>query len=735
MGLRDFFKSRYSSQSVGDPVTRSKPKPKRGDLRWVPAGETVDVQGHKIPGGMIYVGSGVRSLTGPDIEPCLIDPNLSVRWNKPDSAGATMGYWPAYNKMDPRSRAGYLTWLANGRRNEAAYIGYVFVFFYGLERRVLADIEADTNHPDLPTITAELKRLLGIYGDNRSLNRYANGLLEYIEAMSSMGDDMEPPVWAPGYQGWEVPIAVLAGVGWYVADGLPIPGDWALSYLRHHPEGYLRTPATRCQDEFDRLFLIRYQDKFGDGIKVPQPARRLKFSYRPASGGISGEAEVTVDSIPDISGLSGPINKLKDLGAECTDELDAYSRFLGRRPDESGSVTAISLLPEELLDASGIPLLDDLREWTKELLGTDLHAVVPLDDLIGHCSLDIVEKPKKRDAVVLASILGKIGVGIEPDVRFGAATPKPGTSVVLFSLPKDSPAAPSSAYTAALSLVHLTGVVAAADGRITEPEQQHLAAHAEDVLGLDASERARLDAHLVFLAAGKLSMAGIKKKVGALPPADRVAVGRFLVDVAAADGVVSPEEISILTKLFTYLGLEEADVYSQVHALGTGDSGPITVRDAESTTRWTVPSPATGEAVRSGPIPLDPAKVKARLAETAHVAALLAGIFAEDDTQPQPIAAGAMTSSSLAGESASSSIADSTITGLDVAHSALAVALAASPSWSRSEAEQLAASVGLPLLDGALDRINEAAMDACGEPLAEGDEDLEMNAYAIEEML
>ena len=28
---------------------------------------------------------------------------------------------------------------------------------------------------------------------------------------------------------------------------------WALSFLRHHPEAYLRTPAQRCVSEFDEL--------------------------------------------------------------------------------------------------------------------------------------------------------------------------------------------------------------------------------------------------------------------------------------------------------------------------------------------------------------------------------------------------------------------------------------------------------------------------------------------------
>ena len=685
---------------------------------------------------MVYIGSGAKSVDGCVIEPCLIDPGLPVGWKRPDWAGDTMGYWPSYDGVGKRARAAYLAWLIDGRRSESAYIGYVFLFFYGLERRLLVDLDSDFEHPDVAVIVAEIERLVGIYGDNHSFAGYAISLLGFVEALRSVNVKMQPVPWDPDYRGWEVPAAVRVGVGKYVANGSGIPAEWALSYLRYHPEGGLRTPATRCQSEFDELFTVRYRARFGAGIKVRRPARKLEFSYRPASGGFSGEVSATVDAIPDITSVSGPINKLKDLGAECTDELDAYSRFLGRRPNESGAAAGVALLPDDLLASHGGPIVDDLRSWTSDLLAGRSSVVVPLDELVQRWSPGRTNKLAKRDAVSLASLLGKIGVGVEPDVRFGASTPKPGSESVLFLLPDGAAVAPSPAYTAAMSLVHLTAVVAAADGSISSSEQQHLAEHTEQVLGLDAAERARLEAHFAFLSTGKLGMAGMKRKMEVLSVEERADVGWFVIDVAAADGVISPEEISTLTKVFRHLGLDEADVYRQVHALGTGDKGPVTVRDAEPTTRWAVPEPATDTPQRPV-VMLDPVKVQARLAATAHVTALLADIFADDDTPaavlPPP---GGGTAAPLAppGQPTTSPAAESAIEGLDAAHSAFAAVLAGQPEWDRDDAEEIAESLGLPFLDGALDVINEATMDACGEPLVEGDDPVKLNAYAIEEL-
>jgi tellurite resistance protein len=239
------------------------------------------------------------------------------------------------------------------------------------------------------------------------------------------------------------------------------------------------------------------------------------------------------------------------------------------------------------------------------------------------------EKLTKKDAVSLASLLAKFNIGIEPDVRFGGKTPTPGSTAVVFILPDQAPAAPSAPYAAAAALVHLTAVVASSDGSIDDGERLHLARHLEASLELDGPERARLNAHFTWLTVGKPSLTGVKTKVNALSVAQRSAIGLFLVDLAAADGVVSPEEITTLTKLYKLLGIDESELYRTVHTLGTDtDTGPLTVRTAD----YDAPPPCHPAPDPAGTgIRLDPAKVQARMAETATVTALLADIFTEED--------------------------------------------------------------------------------------------------------
>ena len=125
---------------------------------------------------------------------------------------------------------------------------------------------------------------------------------------------------------------------------------------------------------------------------------------------------------------------------------------------------------------------------------------------------------------------------------------------------------------------------------------------------------------------------------------------------------------------------------------------------------------------------LDHAKVQARLAETAHVTALLNDIFADDDS-------GTAGLQLMPDEPTTASAPAARIEGLDAAHSTLAAALALQSQWARGDVETLAESFGLPLLAGAIDVINEVALDTCGELLIEGEDPVTINDYAIEEML
>lgn len=267
---------------------------------WVPRGVAVTVAGRQIPGGMIYVGTGVASAAGHGIEPALIDPRLRVDWARPDWQGLGFSYWPSYDRIPEQARAAYLSWLA-GTRDQPVQIGYVFLYFYGLERRALTDLGISATDPELELIVAEVNRLLAIYGPaSSSFDGYASSFLNLLSAVKAVHEPISPPDHHAAKRSWEIPLTVRIGLGRFVAAGRPIPASWALSLVRTHPEAYLRTPAKRCPDEFDALFKLRYCAKYGDGMVVAAPKATVSVTYRPASAGFRGRS-ITVSRRSRIS--------------------------------------------------------------------------------------------------------------------------------------------------------------------------------------------------------------------------------------------------------------------------------------------------------------------------------------------------------------------------------------------------------------------------------------------------
>jgi uncharacterized tellurite resistance protein B-like protein len=684
----------------------------------VPAGETATVAGYKV-GGMLYVGTGLTpvSLQRSRHEPSLLDPRRPVGQGVPDREGRSMSYWPSYSEILPESRHAYLEWLAGGR-GPGAYIGYVFLFFYGIERRVLVDAaQSASARAEVDVLLAEVERLAALYGASLSFRGYARTFLSFVRLTAApvRVEDLRPPKERVHFA--EPPLALRLALGTFAKEGRPVPPEWAFSWALSAPEIHLRTPAERCPNEFRDLFLLRYREAFRGGLIVKPGKRSLSAEYFPASPTFAGALTVKLD-LPDVAGFAGPLRKLQEIVVGAQHDLEAYSRWVGRTGDK-GSPAAAALLPVELARGRETAETRRLVQWIEDKLGDESAAVVHGADLFAQWPLRTPGRIGKRDAEMLAGFLGARGFGLEPDVRFGGPLPSDGPAV-LFRL-ETAAGEPTPAYHAAAVLLHLAVALAAADGAVSAHEERHLLTLLENALHLPAAERTRLKAHLRWLLAAPPGLGGLKKRAEPLSESQRRGIGQFLITVAGADGHVGAEELKLLTKIYSLLGLDPQSVYSDVHALASAEAAtePVTVRPAEPPAAFPIPAaaampPADGFA-------LDLRKVQAKLAETEQVSSLLEGIFREEEA-PHPPAPSPIPSQPPPG-----------IAGLDAAHSELLRRLAEKTAWPRIEIERLANALGL-LPDGALEVLNEAAFERCGAPLLEGDEMIEIDPQILEEI-
>ena len=641
-----------------------------------------------------------------------------------------MGYWPSYSEITTASRAAYLDWLAAGRPG-GAHIGYVFLFFYGIERRVLFDgAHIEEARAETPALIAEIERLFDLYQDNGSFRGYAGAFLSFARLLHGSRDvgDLTPPL---NRYSWDFPTELRLALGAIVKAGEPLPPPWALSWLRMDPESRLRTAANRCRDEFNDLFTIRYEEQYGEGMKIRRNKTPLKLTYHPASASFRDVIDFDAGDLPDVCRLRGPVRQLRKLADTVTDELDAYSRWVGRR-DDRDSLAAVALLPRELGVSRQPAELRRLLGRIGAALDDNDTATLPVSDLIAEYPSRTPNVLTAGEARAFTELLEQRGVGVAPDIRYSGMNLAKHRHAAVFRLP-DGPTEPAEDYLGATVLLQLGAAVSVADGTVTEEEEQHLEAHLEQALGLQPVDRARLRGFLHWLLAEHPNLTGMTSRLRALAPSHRDLAGRFVLSVAAADGHISPEEVKVLGRIYALIGLNPDQLHSDLHALASGPATrPVTVIANDEPTGRRIPRPPEATiASTDGGLTLDRQRIAEVMAATRDVTQILTEIF-EDPVEQETEEADPAQPAADDGEDETAS--DSATRGLDAVHAELLRRLTQRRIWSREEFEQTATGLGL-MPAGAVETINSVAFDRCDEPLLEGDDPIEMNEAALKELL
>lgn len=689
---------------------------------WVTPGESVVVAGRTISDGMIYVGKELRAPEGyGQTDPALINPTLNARAKRADRSGQHLDYWPSYDSIPRSSRAAYLDWLEAGRRDPNAGIGYVFLFFYGLERRILFDIEqAEAAKKDLPALLEEIEALRDVYADKSdSFNSYSQNLVEYIRFAYDLLEPVPSPAAPNDVVRRGLPIQEKVTLGKMIKQGRPIPAEWALAWLWHHPDTRLRTPARRCREAFGELFQRRYREWFSEGVTARFNRRTLNVTYKPATSALRRPVRQHLNDTADANRHSLP-DAITQLADSVQEALDQYSRWIGRR-DDRDSLAALGWLPQELIrDRAG----EDARTFIEEIeswLGGGDCVVVP--------SMRIVEAwPSKNDdyltkteAQALSRFLAGFDLGIEPDVRY-TRNPSKRDHVTLFRLQgEDKP--PGEDFEAARLLLHLAAAVAGADDEIAPEEERHIEAYLEKTLDLTPAERMRLHAYVERLLAHPPTLRGVRRRAEELSTDQRRRLATFLLTVAGADGRLEGNELTLLEKIYDILGLEPSHVHQDLHKMsarppGGHDRGPVTVIEADpSNDRYAVPDDSGSPEEANDQVQhfeLDVNRVAAVQKETKDVARVLEEVFEdEDDGEHEP------------------ATPTYSIDGLSDNHQAFIRELSAQDAWPRGEFERIAEHY--ELVPGfAIEQINAVCFELADEPLLEGHDPIELNPHALD---
>jgi len=697
-----------------------KAKSSSGDDYWVPKGQSVNMQGLNI-GDMIYVGQGLESVEGGGPEPALIDVNLKIDFEEWDCHIRNLPYWPTYWGASPKARSAFLKWLSTGRDDPSADIGYVFLYFYGLERRVLHDVKTSSQaRGEIPVIKKEIERLLRTYSGSGSFQSYAGSLLDLLKAREIEEDIYEktPPTLLAGGR---LTIEHKLGLAQFSVAGKPLPADWAFVWLMGDPNTRFRTPAYRCPEEFKRLFLHKYSERYGAGMILPQFKTRLTVQHHVASptfGYHRNDYRVDLD-LPDVSIMMAPLNKLREIAEECCFSLEGFSRAIGKEKagitDHNTSLhLPLVLWPDEYRLA-----VSKLEQYLPD---SGDPGVIPFNEL---CSFFPYMKEANRPTLLeICRVLEEAGLGIQPDIRDGSAVPSEDDKVMLFRLPKQQDKPPAKhGYMAAALTLRLSAAVALSDGVVTDVEKSLLRRELDSWPHLNNVERARLNAALELFLITPPKITGLRKYIDKLELDARELLADFLAVVAQVDSAIDPKEIASLEKLYKLLGLEAQTLYSKMHVAA---AEPVTVHVSKGREAgYKIPSPPAH--CPSSAFKLDVEKIALLQRDSERVSGILGKIFGQEidalDDAGMP-----------KGDMADSGEIKKCLIGLSLDDSALLQILLTRAQWARNELEEIATDRKI-FLDGALELINEKSYSLFKKPMFEGEDPILLDAEVVREVL
>lgn len=660
------------------------------------------VDGHQLDSPLIYFVTG--TLKQP-YDASLIETGLPVA--KSGRGAYELPYWPNYRQCSPQQRRIYLNWLTSGRRDPSVELGYVFIYFYGLERRIVLD------HKDSQAIISELLQLLPIYKYSRSFRSYCSSLLWMATLCAAesgqLSDNMlEQIINATEY--WnEENISALLSI--YQKQNLPVPPNVTLIITEHDSRSPRSVVFKRHPDKFRELFFARYTETFKDGFRLKTAKRDFNFDYCSASeslAGINGRFSPNRTMLPNTLGIPSQFKPLIHIWSEVIADLKAFDRIQRKSgPDQTMTAEMYEALPSELRNEDH-PNFETwyqiIDQYTDDSCGITL---VPVSKLATARGIPERAKLTKKQCGQILNSADCMDLCLEPDSRETGQNYRWNEFVSVF--PRDYGDSENLAsYHAASILLRLGISIAAADGNVDDEELRLITVHLEQQFELSHQESTRLEHLSLLLSRYPAEDTRLAKKLQELPEEQRNMVGDLLVGIASADDIVTPDESKALRKAFRNLNLDPARID----------------RLAEGKVSLDNDSPSDAELV------LNHDRIREILSETSQVAEFLQNVMVEDEEEDEilfdqnnttevaadsvPLNVNQTSSLEEKTDVCTASESDIDCKGLDERYHLFLNELLTRPRWSTDELEPLARSQGLMLM-GAIEAINEWALESLGD--------------------
>ena len=697
----------------------------RATLKWVGAGGTIKAGAYQISDPFTYTSNGTPSQE----EACCINVRLPIGRPVAEERGV-LGYWPRYSQITPDQRANYLSWLAGGRKDELADIGYAFIYFYGLERRALVDNE------DIETVLTQANRLMYSYSASRSFFGYSSRFIAFVLArigLENLPRESFDIIFEQSLKEFDDETLAVA-LAWLHKANTPLPPSLAFEVARNDIRASRSVVVARVADHFRTLFYKKYADRFGDGLPLKAAARERLIEYKPASPTVlQGLRDYALPGIrmPNVLGLPSQFKPLVDMWEECIEELKPLSREVGKGRDVL-TRQAYQALPDALRAEVDHPDRDKWERFVSASTSESNIVITSVGDLAALCEFEQRPKLTGRQSEELATTAGDVGFVLVPDTRVIGRPYKWDEMVALFR-PEGRPEVPmDKKYRAAVLMLEMGMAVAAADGAVDQDEVDQIISFLKGQFLLAPNDARRIDAYKEILVKQPPALSNLAKRLQTALTADHLeTVCQFLVGIAAANGSVDKRERTTLRRFYTALGIPTSKLDDIIAKL----LGPVP-EAVEVQRGVTVPGERIPGRAAQPVFTLNAAALQTILQETEQVAQMLGdALSASAEEEAEVIVVEAQRANTSEPESApaaaTSAAAPQVYVGLDPRYHIVITELLSREAWAPEDFEALARKHNI-MPAGMLETINAWSDENHGDFLIEEGERYTVNRTLLE---
>ena len=610
---------------------------------------------------------------------------------------------PNYASSSPVTRATYLDWLAT-RESTMYSTQYVMLYFLGLERRFFFD---HSPRPEKLLILAEVERLLDIYAYDKNIEFFFGSFTSVARLL--LGLDQK--IWASTCKSHPAAEAVLAEIGVRANAGKRMDAKHIFNW--YVVETKLPAVVHRVFPEFKALFIALFNKKYPDGISLHTSGIEWRSLYHAVSLNFTLDLRERLGRIGDVSEDAWLYRISEEIVLEASNSLEKFGRYLGKSPQRRKDMEAHVLLPSLIRNQFPCEEANEILSWSKPLIKTN--RAVRFDEVYQKLNRCSVERVTKAQTIRIIDKLASLFIGLAPDPRLTNRNLKLEDSVILYELvePLNPDKQFSDNIVNSFAQLAVAFFVIQAKDLNAQADMQSLWNLSENK-ALTRFEKYQLIFYQNWLRAVPPTLPLLRQILKPLSQSAKQELAPVALSVAAVAGYAPPERVDAVKKIYRLLGLDAADVYSDLHSHTVGDGVAIVKPGSKEPQVFEILPDGESQAR----FELDSQRIDSVLNDTVQVSKVLGEIF-ENDSQ------------TVDGNQSYDS--DGLLPGLHRQFALLALELIQRDYWQDDEFAQLAGRFDL-MPDGALEILNEWAFERFDEPLIEEYDGYNLNPSAVEQL-